>query len=46
LPTGVTVSSQSERLQGANRDNAMKILYARVYQLKQEKHQQKDPRAQ
>jgi len=40
LPTGVTVSSQSERLQGANRNNAMKILYARVYQIKQEKHQQ------
>ena len=34
LPTGVVVSSQSERLQGANRENAMKILYARIFQFK------------
>lgn len=37
LPTNITVSSQSERLQGTNRDNAMKILYAKIYQLKKEK---------
>jgi peptide chain release factor 2 len=36
LPTGITISSQSERLQGANRENAMKILYAKLYQLKEE----------
>lgn len=36
LPTGIMVSSQTERLQGKNRDNAMKILYAKVYQLGKE----------
>lgn len=36
LPTGIVVSSQTERLQGANRENAMKILFAKVFQLKEE----------
>ena len=36
LPTNIIVSSQSERLQGKNRDNAMKILYAKLYKLKEE----------
>jgi len=35
LPTKITVSSQSERLQGLNRAEAMKILYAKLYQLKE-----------
>jgi len=35
LPTGTTVSSQSERLQGLNKDKAMKVLYAKLYQLKE-----------
>ena len=39
LPTSIIVSSQSERLQGANRDNAMKVLYAKLYQLKIEKQE-------
>jgi len=39
LPTGIVVSSQSERLQGKNRKNAMKILYAKLHQLKKQKHQ-------
>jgi peptide chain release factor 2 len=30
LPTGIVTSSQSERLQGLNRDKAMKILYAKL----------------
>jgi len=35
LPTGITVASQSERLQGLNKEKAMKILYAKLHQLKE-----------
>lgn len=38
LPTGIVVSSQTERLQGKNKENAMKILYAKLHQLKEEQH--------
>ena len=38
IPTGVVVSSQSERLQGRNKENAMKILYAKLFKLKEEQH--------
>ncbi len=37
LPTGIKVACQSERLQGLNRGKAMKILVAKLYQLKEEK---------
>ncbi len=37
MPTGIVVSSQTERLQGKNRENAMKILYAKLYRLNEEK---------
>jgi len=35
LATGIVVACQSERLQGLNKDKAMKILLAKLYQLKQ-----------
>ena len=36
LPTGITVSCQSERLQGENRKKAMEMLLAKLHQLKEE----------
>lgn len=36
LPTGIVVTCQSERFQGANRKNAEKMLFSKLYQLQQE----------
>lgn len=36
FPTGIVVSCQSERLQGDNRKKAMKMLYSKLFQLKEE----------
>jgi peptide chain release factor 2 len=36
LPTGIQVSCQNERLLGQNREKAMKILLAKLHQLKEE----------
>jgi peptide chain release factor 2 len=35
IPTKITVTCQSERLQGSNGDKAMKMLYAKLFQLKE-----------
>jgi len=38
IPTGIVTSSQAERLQGLNRDKAMKVLCAKLYKLKEAEH--------
>lgn len=40
IPTGIVVSSTVDRTQYGNRDRAMKMLQAKLYQLEQEKKAQ------
>jgi len=41
IPTGIVVASQTERLQGKNKENAMKILYAKLSLLQEENRAEK-----
>lgn len=42
LPTGIVVSSQAQRSQLQNRETAMSMLEAKLYQLKQEEQRKKE----
>lgn len=41
IPTGVTVTSQNERSQIKNRETAMKMLMAKLVQIKEEEHKER-----
>ena len=41
LPTGIVAACQNERLQNMNKEKALKLLFAKLYQLKQKQEQEK-----
>ena len=41
IPTGVIASSQAERSQTQNKETAMKLLFAKLTQIKEEEHREK-----
>jgi peptide chain release factor 2 len=41
-PTGIVVTAQSERYQGQNRENAMKLLRAKLWLLQEEKRREEE----
>lgn len=42
IPTGITITSQTQRYQAQNRENAMKILRAKLWQLEEEKRREQE----